>query len=344
MAAGARAGEVVLEVSAESDMSSTLPQSALLREHLADLGGAAADRRAAAPARRAGPAGAIGRGGACSSRSTSRVRSRRCSPAWPASGTRVQGLQLELALLPLYEGERPWLDLVGDLAGRGFAPYLLFPGYFSRALGRQVQLDVVFYPRVSARRSRRDHGQRRNLELGASADPPGRLAVHRRLPGGGSCCSAGCGSRCSGSACSPPLGASTSSAIPARVTPGRPGADREPGRRRGGRPTAERVPPPELELGAQPLPCIGIFMNVFDVHVNRTPAVGTIVAACLSCRQVPQRLVRQGVGRERAPVVQDPHRQRPRDRAGPDRRPGGAADRRLRRGGGERCRRASGSA
>ena len=41
--------------------------------------------------------------------------------------------------------------------------------------------------------------------------------------------------------------------------------------------TAVRVPPPELELGAEPLPCIGIFMNVFDVHVNRTPAVGTVV-------------------------------------------------------------------
>jgi phosphatidylserine decarboxylase len=41
--------------------------------------------------------------------------------------------------------------------------------------------------------------------------------------------------------------------------------------------TAPRVPPPELELGSSPLPCIGIFMNVFDVHVNRTPAVGTIV-------------------------------------------------------------------
>lgn len=40
--------------------------------------------------------------------------------------------------------------------------------------------------------------------------------------------------------------------------------------------TAERVPPPELELGTQPLPCIAIFMNVFDVHVNRTPAAGTI--------------------------------------------------------------------
>jgi phosphatidylserine decarboxylase len=40
--------------------------------------------------------------------------------------------------------------------------------------------------------------------------------------------------------------------------------------------TAERIPPPELELGQQPLPCVGIFMNVFDVHVNRTPAVGMV--------------------------------------------------------------------
>ena len=40
---------------------------------------------------------------------------------------RVQGLQLEMALVPLYEGERPWLDVIAGLASRGFAPYLLFP-------------------------------------------------------------------------------------------------------------------------------------------------------------------------------------------------------------------------
>ena len=62
-------------------------------------------------------------------------------------------------------------------------------------------------------------------------------------------------------------------------------------------------------------------MNVFDVHVNRTPAVGTVVPACLSCRQVPQRLVRQGLGRERAPVVQDPDR-RAAARSGSSRSPG----------------------
>ncbi len=38
----------------------------------------------------------------------------------------------------------------------------------------------------------------------------------------------------------------------------------------------DAVPPPEIEMGEQPLNRISIFMNVFDVHVNRTPIAGTI--------------------------------------------------------------------
>jgi len=38
-----------------------------------------------------------------------------------------------------------------------------------------------------------------------------------------------------------------------------------------------RPPPPELDLGAAPLTCISVFLNVFDVHVNRAPIGGRIV-------------------------------------------------------------------
>ena len=37
-----------------------------------------------------------------------------------------------------------------------------------------------------------------------------------------------------------------------------------------------RRPPPELELGAAPRSCISVFLNVFDVHVNRAPVGGRI--------------------------------------------------------------------
>ena len=36
------------------------------------------------------------------------------------------------------------------------------------------------------------------------------------------------------------------------------------------------APPPELEMGGEPLDRVSIFMNVFNVHVNRAPVDGTI--------------------------------------------------------------------
>ncbi len=36
------------------------------------------------------------------------------------------------------------------------------------------------------------------------------------------------------------------------------------------------APPPELEMGDAPRVRVSIFMNVFNVHINRTPAGGTI--------------------------------------------------------------------
>jgi len=41
---------------------------------------------------------------------------------------------------------------------------------------------------------------------------------------------------------------------------------------------AAAPPPPELDMGSAPVPRIGIFLNLFDVHIARAPAGGRVVA------------------------------------------------------------------
>ncbi|MFQ5958550.1 MAG: phosphatidylserine decarboxylase [Alphaproteobacteria bacterium] len=62
---------------------------------------------------------------------------------------------------------------------------------------------------------------------------------------------------------------------PARVTPTEPGLLVSPA---DGlvQAVAPAAPPPELEMGEAPRPRISVFMNVFDVHVNRMPADGRV--------------------------------------------------------------------
>jgi phosphatidylserine decarboxylase len=43
-------------------------------------------------------------------------------------------------------------------------------------------------------------------------------------------------------------------------------------------PIRRAVPPPELELGDQPLTRVSIFLNIFNVHINRVPVDGTLTA------------------------------------------------------------------
>jgi phosphatidylserine decarboxylase len=62
---------------------------------------------------------------------------------------------------------------------------------------------------------------------------------------------------------------------PERVTPVRPGLVISPADGRISMIT-DVVPPPELDLPREPITRISVFMNVFDVHVNRAPFEGQI--------------------------------------------------------------------
>lgn len=62
---------------------------------------------------------------------------------------------------------------------------------------------------------------------------------------------------------------------PERVTPLRPGLIISPA---DGRVSSveQLVPPPELDMPREPVTRVSVFMNVFDVHMNRSPADGAI--------------------------------------------------------------------
>jgi len=58
---------------------------------------------------------------------------------------RLAGLQVELSLRPMYEGETTYLELCRWIEDRGFEPFWFTAGNFSKRLGRQLQMDGVFF-------------------------------------------------------------------------------------------------------------------------------------------------------------------------------------------------------
>jgi FkbM family methyltransferase len=143
MALGERDGEVEIEVSAESDMSSILPQSALLREISPT---SAVVRKETAPLRRLDRI--AGSWLTPDDRAFLKVDAQGSEPRILAGArdvlARVLGIQLEMSLVPLYQGERAFRAVLDDLDRLGFELYLLLPGYFERKLARQLQVDGVF--------------------------------------------------------------------------------------------------------------------------------------------------------------------------------------------------------
>ena len=143
MALGERDGDVEIAVSAESDMSSILPQSALLKKvspSSAVIGGETVLLR-----RLDGVVGTY-------LRSDDRVFLKIDTQGYEAqvlAGAgdlirRLSGIQLEMSLVPIYDGEQDFRATFDQLVGAGFELYLLLPGYFERKLARQLQADGVF--------------------------------------------------------------------------------------------------------------------------------------------------------------------------------------------------------
>lgn len=143
MAIGEHEAAIELEVSAESDMSSLLPQSALLRRISPS---SRVLRRESVPVRR------LDHAAVPYLRPDDRLFVKSDTQGYEAKvldGTtgllgRVAGVQLELSLVPLYEGEDDLRAMLDRLAALGFVPYLFLPGYFERKLARQLQVDGVF--------------------------------------------------------------------------------------------------------------------------------------------------------------------------------------------------------
>jgi FkbM family methyltransferase len=143
LALGAADGTVTLNVSAESDMSSTLP----FRPEMAGLlDSAAYTGTVTVPLARLD--GLFDRHVGHDDQIFLKIDTQGTERAVleGASGIldRVRGIQLELSIVPVYEGECGYLDMISTLGGLGFEPALFIPGYFNQRTARLISMDGVF--------------------------------------------------------------------------------------------------------------------------------------------------------------------------------------------------------
>jgi FkbM family methyltransferase len=59
--------------------------------------------------------------------------------------TKIRGVQLELSLVQLYEGQRDYLSLLTHLRSRGFEVMSIEPGFTDPASGRLLQFDCLMF-------------------------------------------------------------------------------------------------------------------------------------------------------------------------------------------------------
>ena len=144
MALGGFDGTIEIERSAESDMSSILPQSSL--QQLISPTSAVMERLSV-PMHRLD-----------SVLSNTELQGSRTLVKLDVQGFEhdvldgmeglwhsIQGLQIEMSLIQLYEGEVLWRETVDRIERQGLVLVMLLHGYYERKLGRQLQFDGLFF-------------------------------------------------------------------------------------------------------------------------------------------------------------------------------------------------------
>ncbi len=143
-AVGAAEGDIEINVSGESDMSSVLPLDETAHERLAST---------RTTARETVPVTTVEAAVREHAGTAARVFVKSDTQGYEAevldgigdAWDRIAGLQLELSLQAIYEDQPDHLPLVARLAERGFRPHLIVPGYWSRHYGRMLEYDAVFF-------------------------------------------------------------------------------------------------------------------------------------------------------------------------------------------------------
>lgn len=143
-AIGAEPGEAEIHLSAESDMSSLLPLDATAQERLASTRATGVETVTVTTIADALEIHAPTTGNVFVKSDTQGFEAQLLAgigSAWD----RITGIQLELSLQSIYEGQPDHLPLLNELAERGLRPHLVIPGYWSRHYGRMLEYDVVCF-------------------------------------------------------------------------------------------------------------------------------------------------------------------------------------------------------
>jgi FkbM family methyltransferase len=143
-AVGATAGETQIHISPESDMSSILPLDATAQDRLASAHGTDLETVPGTTVADTLAAHATGQTPIFLKLDTQGFEAQVLAGA-AGCWDRITGVQLELSIQPIYEGQPNHLPLLEQLATQGLRPHLVIPGYWSRHYGRMLEYDVVCF-------------------------------------------------------------------------------------------------------------------------------------------------------------------------------------------------------